>query len=107
MARLWSAACSPRAIGFMSLTIYPPEIWIISKRSRTALPSMNSTFVIYQRIAGVLAGAHRVFHLAGLPSVPKSILDPVASHESNIDGTFNVFRAAAEGPNPITLAKSV
>lgn len=51
----------------------------------------------YDQIAGVIAGAERVFHLAALPSVPKSILDPVASHETNIDGTFNVFRAAAEG----------
>lgn len=51
----------------------------------------------YEPLAKVLAGAQRVFHLAALPSVPKSILDPVSSHESNIDGTFNVFRAAAEG----------
>ncbi len=51
----------------------------------------------YGEIANVIAGAQRVFHLAALPSVPKSILDPVASHETNIDGTFNVFRAAAEG----------
>ncbi len=51
----------------------------------------------YNRISSVIAGARCVFHLAALPSVPKSILDPVASHESNIDGTFNVFRAAAEG----------
>jgi len=51
----------------------------------------------YDRIAPVIAGAERVFHLAAIPSVPKSILQPVPSHESNIDGTFNVFRAAAEG----------
>src|SRR3954452_2634229 len=51
----------------------------------------------YGRIAPVIAGAHRVFHLGALPSVPKSILQPVPSHESNIDGTFNVYRAAAEG----------
>ncbi len=51
----------------------------------------------HKRIAPVIAGAYRVFHLAALPSVPKSILDPVASHESNIDGTFNVLRASAEG----------
>ncbi len=51
----------------------------------------------YDRIAPLIAGAERVFHLAALPSVPKSILQPVPSHESNIDGTFNVFRAAAEG----------
>jgi nucleoside-diphosphate-sugar epimerase len=51
----------------------------------------------YGRIAPVIAGADRVFHLAALPSVPKSILQPAPSHESNIDGTFNVLRAAAEG----------
>jgi nucleoside-diphosphate-sugar epimerase len=51
----------------------------------------------YDRIAPVIAGAERVFHLGALPSVPKSILDPVPSHESNLDGTFNVYRAAVEG----------
>ncbi|MGO9240748.1 MAG: SDR family oxidoreductase [Bryobacteraceae bacterium] len=51
----------------------------------------------YGAIAPVLAGAERVFHLAAIPSVPKSIDDPVPSHESNIDGTFNVLRACVEG----------
>jgi nucleoside-diphosphate-sugar epimerase len=51
----------------------------------------------YEQIAAVIAGAHRVFHLAAIPSVPKSIDQPVPSHEVNIDGAFNVFRAAAEG----------
>ena len=44
----------------------------------------------------VVAGADVVFHLAAIPSVPRSIQDPVPSHEVNIDGTFNVFRACAE-----------
>jgi UDP-glucose 4-epimerase len=51
----------------------------------------------YKRIAPVIADAYRVFHLGALPSVPKSILEPVPSHEANIDGTFNVLRAAVEG----------
>ena len=51
----------------------------------------------YNQIAPVIASAHRVFHLAAIPSVPKSIDQPVPSHEVNIDGTFNVFRAASEG----------
>jgi nucleoside-diphosphate-sugar epimerase len=38
-----------------------------------------------------------VFHEAAIPSVPRSIDDPVPSHEVNIDGTFNVLRAAREG----------
>jgi UDP-glucose 4-epimerase len=51
----------------------------------------------YDEIAPVVAGAQRVFHLAAIPSVPKSIDQPVLSHEVNIDGTFNLLRAAAEG----------
>jgi nucleoside-diphosphate-sugar epimerase len=43
-----------------------------------------------------MRGAEVVFHLAAIPSVPLSIDDPVSSHEVNIDGTFNVFRAAQQ-----------
>ena len=48
-------------------------------------------------LAPVIRGADTVYHLAAIPSVPRSIDDPVPSHEVNIDGTFNVFRAAALG----------
>jgi UDP-glucose 4-epimerase len=41
-------------------------------------------------------GADVVFHLAAIPSVPRSIKDPVPSHAVNIDGTFNVLHAAVE-----------
>ncbi len=51
----------------------------------------------YARLAPLLEGAPVVYHLAAIPSVPRSITDPVPSHESNIDGTFHVLRAAVEG----------
>ena len=51
----------------------------------------------YAEIAPILSGADVVFHEAAIPSVPRSIDDPVPSHEINIDGTFNVLRAAAAG----------
>lgn len=51
----------------------------------------------YDEIAPLLRGADVVFHEAAIPSVPRSIKDPVPSHEVNIDGTFNVLRAAAQG----------
>jgi UDP-N-acetylglucosamine/UDP-N-acetyl-alpha-D-glucosaminouronate 4-epimerase len=51
----------------------------------------------YDRILPIIRGADVVFHLAAIPSVPRSISDPAPSHEVNIDGTFNVYRAAAEG----------
>ncbi len=50
----------------------------------------------YAATAKAIAGAEVVFHLAAIPSVPRSIHEPAPSHEVNIDGTFNVFRACAE-----------
>jgi UDP-N-acetylglucosamine/UDP-N-acetyl-alpha-D-glucosaminouronate 4-epimerase len=35
-----------------------------------------------------------VFHIAALPSVPRSLRDPLASHESNVTATLNVVEAA-------------
>jgi len=51
----------------------------------------------YDAVAPLVKGAARVFHLAAIPSVPKSILDPIPSHDVNINGTFSVFRACADG----------
>ena len=51
----------------------------------------------YDEIAGIIRGAAVVFHEAAIPSVPRSIADPVPSHDVNINGTFNVLRAAREG----------
>jgi nucleoside-diphosphate-sugar epimerase len=51
----------------------------------------------YDAIEPVVADADVVFHEAAIPSVPRSINDPVPSHSVNIDGTFNVLRAACEG----------
>jgi UDP-glucose 4-epimerase len=50
----------------------------------------------YGAVATALDGADVVFHLAAIPSVPRSIQDPVASHQVNIDGTFNILRASVE-----------
>lgn len=48
-------------------------------------------------IAPLIAGADTVFHLAAIPSVPKSIDQPRPSHEVNIDGTYEVYEAARKG----------
>lgn len=42
------------------------------------------------------AGVDFVLHQAALPSVPKSVLDPLASNRANIDGTVNVLVAARD-----------
>jgi len=51
----------------------------------------------YDAVDRGVRGADVVFHLAAIPSVPRSIESPKESHEVNIDGTFNVLRACAEG----------
>lgn len=45
----------------------------------------------------VFEGALFVFHLAALPSVPRSIRDPLATHEVNATGTLKVLLAARDG----------
>jgi len=42
----------------------------------------------------VFENAEYVFHEAAIPSVPRSIDNPLASHEANITGTLNVLMAA-------------
>ncbi len=48
----------------------------------------------YDAVVAAIAGADFVFHLAAIPSVPRSIKEPIPSHDVNINGSFNVFRAA-------------
>lgn len=50
----------------------------------------------YDALRRTMQGIDVVFHEAAIPSVPRSIHDPVPSHEVNIDGTFNVLHAAKE-----------
>src|SRR5271168_2817672 len=42
------------------------------------------------------AGADYVLHQAAIPSVPKSVLDPIESNRANVDGTVNVLVAARD-----------
>ena len=46
-------------------------------------------------LTGVLSGADAVVHLAARPSVPKSIEDPIASHDNNATGTIRVLEPCA------------
>ena len=41
-------------------------------------------------------GVDYVLHQAAIPSVPKSVLDPLGSNRANADGTLNVLVAARD-----------
>jgi UDP-glucose 4-epimerase len=44
----------------------------------------------------IFKGADYVFHQAAIPSVPRSIKDPVSTNEANVTGTLNVLIAARD-----------
>jgi UDP-glucose 4-epimerase len=48
------------------------------------------------RMHKVCAGVDFILHQAAIPSVPKSVKDPLASNRANIDGTINVLVAARD-----------
>ncbi|KPL31498.1 GDP-D-mannose dehydratase [Streptomyces anulatus] len=51
-------------------------------------------------------GADAVVHLAALPSVPRSLQDPLASHHANATGTLQVLEAARRAGGPHVIAAS-
>jgi nucleoside-diphosphate-sugar epimerase len=52
-------------------------------------------------------GCEAVFHLAAVPSVPRSIADPITTHEANATGTLNVLIAARDaGARRVVFASS-
>lgn len=52
-------------------------------------------------------GVNVIFHQAALPSVPRSISDPVRSHDVNATGTLNVLLAARDaGARRVVYASS-
>ena len=43
-----------------------------------------------------VAGCDFVLHQAAIPSVPRSVADPLASHKANVDGTLQILLAARD-----------
>jgi UDP-glucose 4-epimerase len=60
-----------------------------------------------QLVKDATKGVGVVFHEAALGSVPRSVADPVTTHEVNITGTLNVFLAARDaGVKRVVYASS-
>src|SRR5579864_8799615 len=47
-------------------------------------------------VRAICTGVDVVLHQAAIPSVPKSIADPLTSHRANIDGTVHMLVAARD-----------
>jgi nucleoside-diphosphate-sugar epimerase len=58
-------------------------------------------------LAQLLKGADYVIHQAAIPSVPKSIIEPVKSHQANVNGTLQLLVACREaGVKRVVYASS-
>src|SRR5215471_6884917 len=60
-----------------------------------------------KNLAQIIKGADYVIHQAAIPSVPKSIINPVKSHHANVNGTLNILIAARDaGVKRVVYASS-
>ncbi len=50
----------------------------------------------YEPTRRAMEGVDIVFHEAAIPSVPRSVSEPLLNHNSNVNGTFNVLLAARD-----------
>jgi nucleoside-diphosphate-sugar epimerase len=61
----------------------------------------------YHLVQRAVAGVDVVLHQAALPSVPRSIADPITTNEVNVGGTLNVLEAAHQaGVRRVVYASS-
>jgi len=61
----------------------------------------------YERVNHAIRGCDAVFHEGAMPSVPRSVQDPLTSSEINIGGTLNVLLAARDaGVRRVIFASS-
>jgi UDP-glucose 4-epimerase len=61
----------------------------------------------YERVHAAVRGTEIVFHQGALPSVPRSVQDPLTTNAVNVEGTLNVLLASRdEGVGRVIFASS-
>jgi UDP-glucose 4-epimerase len=61
----------------------------------------------YERVHNAVSGCEVVLHQGALPSVPRSVQDPLTSNATNVTGTLNVLLAARDsGVRRVVYASS-
>lgn len=68
---------------------------------------VNGSVTDYNLLLSILSDVDGIFHQAALPSVPRSIKDPISSHHSNASGTLKLLTAAKDkGVPKVVMASS-
>lgn len=62
--------------------------------ARTRLEMVEGDLRNAREVSDAAAGMDTIVHLGALPSVPRSIKDPLTTNAVNVDGTLNVLEAA-------------
>lgn len=84
----------------------------LSTGSRRNLDGLDVRFIEgsildLERLGDSATGVDAIVHLGAIPSVPRSIANPRASHEANTTGTLNVLEVAREqGTEHVIVASS-
>jgi nucleoside-diphosphate-sugar epimerase len=68
-----------------NLRVLPPEVEVIEGDIQS-----------YERVSHAVSDCEIVLHQAALPSVPRSIQDPLTSNATNVIGTLNVLLASRD-----------
>jgi UDP-glucose 4-epimerase len=79
----------------------------LGEKPRNSVEFVHGSITDLPLVKNVFQGIDYVYHQAAIPSVPRSIEDPQATHEANITGTLNVLLAAKDnGVKKVIYASS-
>jgi len=68
---------------------------------------INGSITDYDLMQDITKGIDGIFHQAAIPSVPRSVKDPITTNEANITGTLRLLVAAKEnGVRKVVAASS-
>ena len=106
-ARTSSRACCATAPRCACSTTSPPATARTSPTLGDEIELIEGDIQSYERVHNAVRGCELVFHQAALPSVPRSVQDPLTSNAANVIGTLNVLLAARdEGVRRVVFASS-
>ena len=106
-SHLVARARSTAATTSASSTTSPPAGARTSPALADDVELVEGDIQSYERAHNAVRGCEVVFHQAALPSVPRSVQDPLTSNATNVIGTLNVLLAARDaGVRRVVFASS-
>ncbi len=94
--RRWPALCWSGAGKWWDSIIFPPgkrKIWLACW---TGYKFHEADLLDLDALHRACQGVDYVFHEAAMPSVPRSVKDPLGNNRANVDGTLNLLVAARD-----------